>query len=329
MTTKLTQLRVLDHVVTTVIHGYAQAESIAPFIAPVVPVEARAGKVVKFDKSVFAVYDAQRAPGTRIKRVNVTYDAENFNLTQLAMGGTVTEEEYTEARSSAARIDLRKAAALKATAAVMQSWEKQVVNTITDPTQYESSCTVTLAGTDQFDDPNSNPERIVFDMKEAVRSQVGVYPNSAVISPKVYQTLRLHPIFTDRVKYTSTTAITLELLAVWFDLPRGVRLAQRLYLDENNKLRDFMDDSMVLFYNPSGDIGQGLTPEPNQDRTIPAFAYTYTLQGYPIATPERFDEDTREYITDVIYEQSLQLVGLGETGKVGAGALIKDVLAVV
>ena len=117
------------------------------------------------------------------------------------------------------------------------------------------------------------------------------------------------------------------MLAQWLDLPRGIKIASRVYLDPTTgQLKDFMSDSMLLFYNPEGGIGQGFAPVDGANRAVPAFGYTYSLQGYPIATPERYDDDTRSFVTDVIFEQSLQLTGLGATGKVGAGYLFTSVL---
>lgn len=326
MSNSLSKLRVQDSVITAVVHGYVQAESVAPFVAPVVPVNTRAGKVVKFTKEQFAVIPTLRAPGDPIKQVKVTYSTENFSIGQHAAAGKVTEEEYEEALNGEARIDLRSAAALRATQAVMQSWEQEVISTVTDPANYEASCTTALAGTDKLSNPTSDPEVIISDAKEAVRAQVGVYPNSALISPKVYNALRHCELFRDRIKYTSSGSINLDMLANWLDLPRGIRVANRVFLNDEGLLEDFIGDSLLLFYQPEGALGSGLIPVDGANKAVPSFAYTYSLKGYPIATPERYDENTRSYITEIISEQSLQLTGLGETGKVGAGFLLTDVL---
>lgn len=323
----LRNLRVSDPVISNIVLGYAQADSIAPFIAPVVPVTQRAGKVIKFTKEQFVIVPTKRSPGEEIKKLSSNYSSENYTVNQHAAAGKITEEEYEEAINSEARIDLRTSAAQRAAQAVMQSWEKEVIDTVTNTSLYETSCTEALAGTDKFSDPDSDPDFLVTEAKEAVRAQIGLYPNSAVISPKVYNALKNHPLYRDRIKYTSSGSINLDMLAQWLDLPRGIKIASRVYLDPaTGTLKDFMSDSMLLFYNPEGGIGTGFTPVNQANRAIPAFGYTYSLQGYPIATPERYDEDTRSYITDVIAEQSLQLTGLGATGKVGAGFLFTAVL---
>jgi hypothetical protein len=115
------------------------------------------------------------------------------------------------------------------------------------------------------------------------------------------------------------------MIAAWFDLPRGIRIAKRVKLGANGTLDDMFGDQFLLFYSPEGGIGNGFQPLSYSDQATPAFAYTYSLNGYPIGGVERFDEDRRVYITDVITEQSMQLVGQGATGKVGTAFLAVDV----
>lgn len=324
---RLQNLRVSDPVISNIVLGYAQADSVAPFIAPVVPVSQRAGKVIKFTKEQFVVVPTKRSPGEEIKQFTSNYTSENYTVDQHAAAGKITEEEYEEALNSEARIDLRASAAQRAAQAVMQSWEKEVIDTVTNSSLFETACTSALAGTDKFSDSTSDPDVLVTEAKEAVRAQIGLYPNSAVISPKVYNALKNHPLYRDRIKYTSSGSVNLEMLAQWLDLPRGIKVASRVYLDPTTgELKDFMGDNMLLFYNPDGGIGTGFTPVDSANRAVPAFAYTYSLQGYPIATPERYDDSTRSYITDVIMETSLQLTGLGASGKVGGGYLFTSVL---
>lgn len=332
--TNLGQLRVNDPVITQIVHGYVQADSIAPFIAPIVPVPVRSGNVIRFGKEQFAVVDTRRAPGSAINRVNTSYTADPFFLTQHAVGGEVTEEAYQEALNGEARVDLRQNAALRAAETIAQSWESQVISTVTNAAAFETSCKVTLSGTAKFNNSASDPEITVQNAKEAVRAQVGVYPNRAVIDSGTYNALKFHPLFRDRIKYTSSASINLAMLATWFDLPGGIRVAQRVKLDPVTQLlSDIMPaGTMLLFYSPEAEMplnhGSGtiFTPVNGADRAKPAFAYTYQLDGYPIAAPERFDEDRRVYITDVIAEQNIQLVGLGATGLVGAGYLISGTL---
>jgi hypothetical protein len=168
----LNTLRVNDPVLTQLVHGYCQAESIAPFVAPVITVPVRAGKIIKFTKEQFAVLNTRRAPGDNILRRSTTYTNENYYLEQHALAGEVTVEEAEEAINGDARIDLRQQAVLAAAQGIAQSWELEVVGTITNAALYEPTNLETLAGVDQWSDPASDPEVKVQEWKCNLR-QIG------------------------------------------------------------------------------------------------------------------------------------------------------------
>lgn len=333
MVQTLSKYRVSDPVLTQVVHGYAQADSIAPFVAPVVPVQTRAGKIVKFTKESFAVQQTRRAPGENIKRVGITYDNENYFLYQHAIASEIPIEYYEEAINGEARINLREAAIDRAATVIAQSWEQEVVEVITDATNYEANLVISAVGAEKFDDVGTDPERFLQAIKEEVRGQVGVYPTRAVIDPASFNALKFAEIFRDRVKYTNAGSITLDMLAQWLGLPGGIKVASRMYLGDDGTLVDFMPrGTMVMFYNPEDGMGvqsseSVFTPQPMADMSRPSAFYTYQLDGYPIVSPERFDEDRKAFVSDVCAEQNVVPVGLGSNGLIGAAALIQDLLS--
>lgn len=326
------QYRVSDPVLTQLIHGYAQANSIAPFVAPVVPVSVRSGKIVKFTKENFAVQSTRRSPGQTIKRVSVSYTNENYFLFQHAVGAEVPEEQYQEAINGEAKLNLREMAANRAMQVVLQSWEKEVIDVITDGAKYEPSLNIVTGAADQIDAAGSDFEVYLQSIKELIRAQVGIYPTRMVMDVESFNALKFHPIFRDRIKYTQTGTVNLDLLASWLDLPGGIQIASRVFLGDDGLLNDFMPrGTAVLFYAPQDSAtdpnGASFLPDENADVATPAAFYTYQLDGYPIAGVERFDEDRRVYVTDVIAEQHIVPVGIGETGLIGAGALITNLLS--
>ena len=318
----LEQARVVDPVATQVVHGYANSQSVANFVAPVVPVNLRAGKIIKFTKESFLLTQTRRAPGGRMNRLSVGYSNDEYTIKQHGASAAVPFEQYEEA-NEAVQINLRDRAIIRTAAAIEQSWEQEVTSLLTDATKYEADCQEIAAGTRKFSDPASDPEKIVNEWAQAIRAQIGTKPNSAVITSDVYDALRFHPIFRDRVKYTSDGSVTLDMLSRWLGFSRGIRVSDRVYATaENQPLVDFMTaGTMVPFFSPEGDIGAGFLPVDGADNAVPAAFYTYSLTGYPVAIEERYDADTGEYVTDLFAEQSIQPVGLGANGKIGAAFL--------
>ncbi len=324
--------RIVDPVATEVVHGYDQANSIADFVAPVVTVNLRAGKIVKFGRENFAVRNTIRNPGDTFKRERLNYENDSYYIHQHARAAEVAREDYEEA-NEAVRVDLRAEAINLVNERIYQSWEKEVVDGITDTAAYETSLSIDITAL-PWTNSRSDPEADVIAAKELVRAQIGSYPTRAVVAPDVFNALKLHPKFQDRIKYTTPGAVNEDLIAQWFGLPGGIRVAERVFLDETVNppiLRDFMQGQMVLFLSPedsrSGSFarnnGAGVFLNKNANsKARPSFAYTYSLSGYPVATPERFDEDNETYVTKVIFEQRFVPTGIGATGLIGAGALI-------
>lgn len=316
-------LRVSDDVITSVIQGYANSEAIAGFLAPTVPVQTRAGKVIRFGKENFAVMDLQRQPGGRIQRIGPSFGESSYFIRQHAIGSEVPREVYEEAMNGAAQIDLRSQAAIRTAATLLQSWEASVISKVYDATQYEVANVVNIAGA------VADYDNLIADAQELIRKQIGRYANSAVIGSNVNRFLKRNAGYRDRIKYTSSGSVNLDMVASWWDLGRGVKAGLRQKLDNaTGNLVDMVPaDSILLFFNPEGAVNDGFLPSTQADAAEAAFAYTYQLDGYPIAEAERFDEENKCYVTDLIAEQDIQLVGMGENGKVGAAVLITGITA--
>lgn len=320
---KLARLKKLaDPVTTELAQGYGQASPVASFIAPPVPVTSRSGYVVKFDKSHFAVIDTKRAPRGTIERISPDVDSEKYMIEQHALTSSVAFEEDEEASSPSSAFNLRVLALNQTLGLLSQSWENEVLTKVSDPSIYEPSLVTTLATeVDKLSSPDSDPEAIIDMGKEAVRAQCGIYPNAMVLSPDAYMAIKRHVMIRERLG-TSGTA-TEEVLAAMFDLTQGVRIARRVKLNADGSLVNMFENKILLFYRPELEVPTGFVPSPSYSRAQPSFAYTYSLVGYPVVEPERVDNNTREYLSDVILEQSVQLTGMGATGKLAAGYLIQ------
>jgi hypothetical protein len=322
----LSQARVADPVLTNVVQGYKQAEFVATFLSPSVPVTARAGKVVEFGKEDFVLHQTRRSPGGTVQRKRSKYGSRSFELYQDAIAEEVTLEEAEEAVNGAARVNLRTNAPKRAMRTIMLALEKDTADLMQDSAKYETNNSVALATGDRWDSyasTSSNPSQDVNAWKEAVRDQIGVYPNRMIIGPKVFLALKDHPLIIERIKYTGRDSVTLDVIANYFDLPGGVKIGGGKFLDDSGNLADIWGKNAILGYVPDeAENSMGyLMPQPGIDKETPAFSYTYVLNGYPMAEPERWDADKGVFVYPVWAERSPELVGMGATGKVGGGFL--------
>ncbi len=324
----LDQVRVIDPILTQLAQGYKNADGVATFFAPSVSMNLRAGRTLVFGKEAFAAQSFLRAPGTNIQKIQNEFGTRSFALRQEAISWQIAEEVAAEAKNGAAAIDLRAYAAKDAANRLMQSWEIQVSEKVLDVTQYETGNVLNLAaynsGADQFNSPTSDVEVLLDDMREQVRSQVGVYPNKMVLSPDAFNALKRNKRIRDFMQ--RGVLVNEKTLAEIFGLDE-IRVARRLKLNQaTGGLENIYNNVALLFYHPSG-ATDGFTPALDANYGTPAFAYTYTLAGYPISTPERFSMDRRVFEGDILVERSFELVGMGETGRVGAGAVFLNPVA--
>ncbi len=319
----LDQVRVIDPILTQLAQGYRNTDGVATFFAPSVSMNVRAGRTLTFGKEAFAAQNFLRSPGTNIQKISNEFGTRSFSLRQEAISWQIAEEVAAEAKNGAAAIDLRAYAAKDAASRLMQSWEIQVSEKVLDVTQYETGNVLDLvnynSGADQFNSPTSDVEVLMDDLKEQVRSQIGCYPNKLVLSPDAFNALKRNKRIRDFMQ--RGVLVNEKTLAEIFGLDE-IRVARRLKLGEDNaSLENIYDNVAILFYHPSG-ATDGFTPALDANYGNPAYAYTYMLAGYPISTPERFNMDRRVFEGDILVERSFELVGMGETGRCGAGVVL-------
>jgi len=324
----LDQVRVIDPILTQLAQGYKNAEGVATFFGPAVSMNTRAGRTLVFGKEAFAAQNFLRAPGSNIQKIQNEFGTRSFSLRQEAISWEIAEEIAAEAKNGAAQIDLRQYAAKDAANRLMQSWEITVATAVTTAASYETSCRFDLAtrasGADQFNQATSDVEVLIDEAKEAVRAQIGTYPNKMVISPDAFNALKRNKRIRDFMQ--RGILVNESTLANIFGLDE-IRVARRLKLNQSTgALENIYNNVAVLFYQPSG-ATDGFAPALDANYGNPAFGYTYTLAGYPIATPERFNIERRVFTGDILVERSFELVGMGENGLVGAGAILTNVVA--
>ena len=319
------QIKLTDQVFTKLAHGYTNPRpSVAPFISPNAPVPSRSGKIIRFGKDEFAVTSTKRAPGTNIKREGTSYTSDTFMLSQDALAAEVPYEYIEEANQVGLR-NLQRLYLNKVLNKLMLGWEVEVLDLVTNAANFETSLTGTV-GTKW--DTASDPQSDIFAAKEAVRAQSAVYPNSMVIGSAVHNALITNASIREQFKYTTAGSVSLDMLAGYFGLSRGIRVSEQVKEVDGSFVDIMPADSVLLFYAPSNVITGTLSGSAaDADIGTPSFCYTYTHRDYPVVTPYREDPDRRVLVADVIHEHQAVITGIGQTGKAGAGYLLTDVLS--
>ncbi len=321
-----------DPILTRLAQGYSMPSNrIANFVAPVVPVSTREGRVLRFGKEAFATGDYKRAYGTNIKAVQSRYDSVAYALEQETLAYELPVEVIENAGEGPAQVDLRSMEMKNLLSRLTNSYEVEVANAITTSGSYESDCyaatfsalSAAATGIDGADGIAGTIE-----IGRTVSDQIGQRPNSAIIGSAVYDALLTSSSILERIKYTSADSINLDIIARYFGLKRGIRVADGRTLDTTTGklLSYFPENAIVFFYSPTA-VNQSIMPDMGNNMGTPAFAYTYQLQNTPFVTPEYLVKERRVVRAEVTVERKVFLTGLGATGLIGSAFYVADALS--
>jgi len=112
--------------------------------------------------------------------------------------------------------------------------------------------------------------------------------------------LRVHPDVLDRFKHVSSSTISDEMLAQFFNVAKVAVGDAIVDSDDGATSTDVWGNDAILAYVPM----KG-TPNIN----IPAYGYTYRLRNHPFAKPAYFERGLNSWLNDVFDEFSPELVG--------------------
>lgn len=294
------QAGVVDVVLSNYSRGYANSEFIATRLAPVVDVPARNIRLLRFGKEGFRKLATRRAPGAPILTVQYGYAADPIALQQDALQGLVPVETQEEA-ARVPGVDMGRQAVAMVMDQLDLGLEIDVAALARNPANYGANNKVALAGTSKWTDPASDPKVDVDAGREAVRRQVGRYPNLLTLGAAPFNAARNHPKVKEQFKYTSADSVTEAMLARYFGVDEVI-VGKAVYLPDgvadDQPATDVWGNDAILSYAPKG--GNWM---------VPSFAYTYRLRGYPLVETPWYDRDIRSWKYPTTQERRPYLVG--------------------
>jgi hypothetical protein len=338
----------VDPILTTLAQGYMLPETnIANFIAPVVDTPTRAGRTLRFGKEAFAITDYRRAYGTNIPAVQSRFDSDPYALEQEVVAWELPEEVIENAGEGPAQVDLRAIETRNAMSRLMNAYEVTVSDAVSSVANYEAGSATQLGlayanwtaydadatakgiatGPSKWDSATANSITDVLTWKRAVANQIGVRPNSMVVGSAVFDRLLTMESILDRIQFTTADSIDVDVIARYFGLERGIRVAEGRQLQADGTLSPvFPENAVCLFYSPLG-ASDSVMPAGGASAATPAFAYTYQLTGTPAVRPEYYIRERRVVRAEITVERAVNITGLGSNGKYGSGFYCADVFA--
>ena len=283
---QMTNVQVVDQVLTQVARGYKNQEYVGMALFPVANVGLRGGRIIEFGKESFRLYETARAPGSRVAIAQFGYTGKPYALTDHSISGLVPVEHLQDASQSPG-IDLASGAVLFARDIILKRLEVDQATIARTPAQYANSNKVTLSGTSQWSDYSgtSDPIRDIDDYKDSVRSTCGMMPNTILLSAQVMKRVKNHPKVLERIKYTGRDSATPEILSALLGIDNVV-VGNSIWQDANGNMQDIWGKDVVLAYTNTAPIA---------NLGAPSYGYTYRLNNYPISEQGYYDGDLRSW----------------------------------
>jgi hypothetical protein len=214
----------VDAVLTNISIAYAQDESkfIASKVFPIVPVEKQSDKYFKYTKNDWFRDEAKRrADATESAGSGYNLGTDSYSCDVYAFHKDVGDKTRKNADNP---LNLDAEAAKFVMGRILLRQEVQFVQDFIKTGVWGTDVTGVAAapGANQFiqwdDYTNSDPIEDIEDGKEAILSTTGYMPNTLVIGYQVFRRLKNHPLFVDRVKYTTNDNITAAMIARMLEL---------------------------------------------------------------------------------------------------------------
>lgn len=290
-------IRVVDPILSTVAQGYVNAKMVGDKLFPYVPVDTSGGKIITFGKEDFLIYNTARAPGSNTKRIQFGYSGNPYALESHSLEGLVPYEHLRDA-AAVPGINLAQMAIVKVQNIITLRLEKAQADLARTASLYATTNKKTLTGTAKWTDPGSDPIADIDTACEAIRTQIGMRPNSLTIGPAVFVALKNHAKILDRIKYTSSKTVTTEVLASIFTLDE-VNVGNAVYNDGTAN-KDVWGNDAILACTVLGSLA---------DMGTPAYGYTYRLREYPMVEAPYTDRNAKSWIYPVNDEVAPVIAG--------------------
>ena len=244
----------VDQVLNNISTAYIQKQEhfIASKVFPIVNVNKQSDKYYTFPKAAWFRDDVQRrADGTESAGTGYTLSTDSYYCDVWALHKDIGHLTLANFDSP---VDPMSGATRFLTQQFLQRMERQWVTDFFGTSIWGTD--VTLSGANQWsDETGSNPIEDIETGKETILKNTGFMPNTLVIGYQVFRKLKNHPDIVDRMKYTSSANITVEILARMLEVER-LLVARAIKNTANEGATATMDfthgkSALLMYVNPS------------------------------------------------------------------------------
>ena len=273
---RLSNLHVTDPVLSALALGYSNAEFIGHHLLPFVEVEKEGGKIPKFGKEAFTVYQTERALRAQSNRLV----PEDIGAVTVVLDEHDLEYPIDYREDAEAAFPLQAHATNRVVEAIRLRHEKMVADMVQNPANYPTGNKVVLSGGDVFTAAGSDPEGVVDDARAAVRGKTVKEPNTLAIGYSAWRALKRHPKLRAILSDDRPRLVQLTDLREIFEIDHIV-IGKGVYASANGQVADMWGGNLVLAYVPPAAPSKA-GDAPVRSAYEPSFGYTLRKRGHPV-----------------------------------------------
>ena len=273
---RLSKLRVVDPVLSALAIGYSNAAFVGDQLLPFVTLDKEGGKIPRFGKEAFTIYQTERALRAKSNRINPEdVDGIDISLDEHDLEYPIDYREDAEAA-----FPLQTHATNRVVEGIRLHHEAMVASMTQNANNYPAGNKIALSGTDVFTDANSDPEGVVDDAKAAVRNKVVKEPNTMVIGYKSWRAMKRHPKLKAILSDTRSRLVQLADLREIFEI-ENIVVGKGVYRTDAGVVTDLWGGTLVLAYVPTA-APAAAGDAPVRSAYEPSFGYTLRKKGNPV-----------------------------------------------
>ena len=262
--TDLSKQRVVDPVLTALAQGYYNGNMISEVLFPIAETPKEGGKIPTFGRLAFRLQTTKR----ELRAASNRLTPEDIGSLTVVLEENDIEYpiDIREVNETEGVYPLRQYATGVTQDVIALGREKACADLALNEANYETTNKVTLSGTSQFTDPNSDPIGVIKTGIRAIKRTTGRKPNVCAISGDVWEVLSEHPKVLEKIKYVATAVLTPEDFAKLIKVDRVV-VGEAVH-EQAGELKDIWSKAIVLAYVAPA------SKEQKQNIYEPSFGYT-------------------------------------------------------
>lgn len=242
--TDLSKQRVVDPVLTELAQGYYNGNMISEVLFPIAEAKKEGGKIPTFGRLAFRLQTTKR----ELRAASNRLTPEDIGSLTVVLEENDIEYpiDIREVNETEDVYPLRQYATGVTQDVIALGREKACADLALNEANYETTNKVTLSGTSQFTDPNSDPIGVIKTGIRAIKRTTGRKPNVCAISGDVWEVLSEHPKVLEKIKYVATAVLTPEDFAKLIKVDRVV-VGEAVH-EQAGELKDIWSKAIVLAY---------------------------------------------------------------------------------